>query len=148
MSPAQSGEVRLSRTYDAPAEVVFRAWLDPGQVAAWWAPAGLEVPADRLSLDARPGGRFEYVMVDPGTGREYPVVFEYVEISEPELIVMTSPPAPEFGLPALETRVTFEPEGDGTRVTVVQGLHTDETLTNAIDGWDSILDKLADHLGG
>ena len=147
MSPGESGEVRLTRTYAAPPEVVFRAWLDPAQVAEWWAPEGLEVPAESISLDARPGGRFTYTMVDPRSGQEYPVVFEYVEITEPELIVMSSPPAPEFSLPALETRVIFEPVGDGTRVTVVQARHTDETLTDAVAGWDSILDKLEAFLG-
>lgn len=148
MSPGPSREARMSRTYEAPREVVFRAFLDPAQLAAWWAPAGLEVPAESISLDPTPGGRFEYLMVEPGSGREYRVVFDYVEISEPELIVMTSPPAPEFGLPALETRISFEPDGEGTRVTVVQGLHTDETVDDAKAGWTSILDKLAAHLGG
>ena len=148
MSPDPSGVVRLTRTYDAPREVVFSAWLDPEQVAAWWAPEGLEVPPESLSLDPRPGGRFTYTMVDPAGGVEYPVIFEYVEISEPELIVMTSPPAPEFGLPALETRVTFEADGDGTRVTVVQASHPEETRADALAGWTSILDKLDAFLAG
>jgi uncharacterized protein YndB with AHSA1/START domain len=148
MSADSPRDVRLTRTYDAPPEVVFRAWLDPEQLAAWWAPTGLDVPAESIALDPRPGGRFTYTMVDPGNGQEYPVVFDFVEISEPELIVMTSPPAPEFGLPALETRVTFEPAGDGTRVSVVQGRHTDESLADATAGWTSILDKLAAFLRG
>ena len=140
MTPA--GEARMTRTYDAPRDVVFRAWIDPAQVAEWWAPEGLEVPAESLSLDPKPGGSFTYTMVDPRSGQEYPVVFEFVEIVEPELIVMTSPPAPEFRLPALETRVTFETVGGGTKVTVVQSRHTDETLSDAVAGWTSILDKL------
>ncbi len=136
-------EVRITRTFDAPRELVFSAWLDPDQIAAWMAPEGTEVPRSSINVDARPGGVIEYSMVDPTLGRAYPVVFEIVELTEPELLVFESPPQPEFGfVERMTTRVVFEKEGDRTTVTVTQGPHTDETLGDADAGWTSVLDNL------
>ena len=136
-------EVRIRRTFDAPRELVFRAWLDPEQIVAWMAPAGLEVPRSSVHVEARVGGRIEYSMLDPSSGQEYPVVFEIVELTEPELLLFDSPPQPEFGFhERVSTRVVFEEDGEGTTVTITQGPHTDESISDADAGWTSILDKL------
>jgi uncharacterized protein YndB with AHSA1/START domain len=136
-------EVRITRTFDAPRELVFRAWTDPDQLAEWLAPAGLEVPRSSVEVDARPGGLIAYAMLDPGDGREYPVRWEIVELTEPELLVLDSPPQPEFGfVERMTTRVVFEEDGDRTTVTITQGPHTDETIQDAEAGWTSVLDKL------
>jgi uncharacterized protein YndB with AHSA1/START domain len=136
-------EVRITRTFDAPRELVFRAWLDPDQVAAWMAPAGLEVPASSIEVDPRRGGVIAYSMRDPSSGKDYPTRFEIVELAEPELLVLESPPQPEFGfVERMTTRVVFEEGGDRTTVTITQGPHTDETLPDAQAGWTSVLDNL------
>jgi uncharacterized protein YndB with AHSA1/START domain len=136
-------EVRITRTFDAPRVLVFRAWLDPDQLAAWWAPEGIEVPRSSISVDARPGGHFEFTYVDASLGQEYPLRMEIVEIVEPELLLFESPPAPEMGIPErITTRVVFEEDGDRTTVTVTQGPHTDEMIANAQAGWISVLEKL------
>ena len=69
--------------------------------------------------------------------------FEIVEFAAPERLVLSSEPEPEIGLrhPML-TRVTFDVDGDRTRVTVIQGPHTDEMQPQAEGGWFSSLDKL------
>jgi uncharacterized protein YndB with AHSA1/START domain len=142
-------EVRITRTFDAPCELVFRAWLDPEQIVAWMAPAGLEVPRSSVNVDARVGGRIEYTMKDPSSGEEHPVVFEIVEISEPELLLFESPAQPELGFPErTSTRVVFEEQDGTTTVTVTQGPHTDETIGNADAGWNSIFEKLESQLAG
>jgi uncharacterized protein YndB with AHSA1/START domain len=136
-------EVRITRTFEAARELVFRAWLDPDQIVAWMAPAGLEVPRSSVHVDARVGGRISYSMVDPSTGEEYPVAFEIVEISEPDLLLFESPAQPELGFPErTSTRVVFEEDGDRTTITITQGPHTDETIQDAGAGWTSILDNL------
>jgi uncharacterized protein YndB with AHSA1/START domain len=142
-------EVRITRTFDAPRELVFRAWTDPDQLAEWLAPAGLEVPRSSVEVDARPGGLIEYAMVDPGDGQRYPVRWEVIELTEPELLVLESPPQPEFGfVERMTTRVVFEEEGDRTRVSITQGPHTDETIQDADAGWSSVLDNLESLLAG
>ena len=138
-------EVRVTRTFDAPRPLVFRAWLDPDQIAVWMAPAGLDVPPSSIEVDARPGGVIAYTMRDASSGQEYPVRFEIVEMVEPELLVFESPPLPEFGFPErITTRVVLEEDGGRTTVAVTQRPHTDETLSDADTGWSSMLEKLAD----
>jgi uncharacterized protein YndB with AHSA1/START domain len=142
-------EVRVTRTFDAPRELVFRAWLDPDQLAAWIAPESVEVPRSSVRVDARVGGQIEYAMVDPSLGQEYPVVFEIVEMSEPELLVFESPAQPEFDIPErTTTRVAFEEDRGRTTVTVTQGPHTDEMAPQAQAGWTSVLEKLEALLAG
>jgi uncharacterized protein YndB with AHSA1/START domain len=142
-------EVRIARTFDAPRELVFRAWLDPEQIVAWMAPAGLEVPRSSVHVDARVGGRIQYSMVEPSSGQEYPVVFEIVGLSEPELLLFESPAQPELGFPErTSTRIVLEEDGDRTTVTITQGPHTDETIQDAQAGWTSVLDNLDALLAG
>ena len=136
-------EVQITRTFDARRELVFRAWLDPEQIVAWMAPAGLEVPASSVQVDARAGGRIAYSMLDPSSGQEHSVVFEIVELSEPELLLLESPAQPELGFPErTSTRVVFEEDGERTTVTITQSRHTDETIKDARAGWTSVLDNL------
>ena len=138
-------EVRVTRTFDAPRPLVFRAWLDPDQIAVWMAPAGLDVPPSSIEVDARPGGVIAYTMRDASSGQEYPVRFEIVEMVEPELLVFESPPLPELGFPERITkRVVLEADGGRTTVAVTQRPHTDETLSDADAGWSSMLEKLGD----
>jgi uncharacterized protein YndB with AHSA1/START domain len=142
-------EVRITRTFDAPRELVFSAWVDPEQIIDWMAPAGLEVPRSSIHVDARVGGRIAYSMLDTSSGQEYPVVFEIVELSEPELLLFESPPQPELGFPErTSTRVDFEERDGSTTVTVTQGPHTDETISDADAGWNSIFEKLDSLLAG
>lgn len=136
-------EVRVSRIFEAPREVVFSAWIDPDQVTAWWAPEGCEVPRETVDIDARAGGRIHFSMVESNGGAVFPVRLEIAQISVPELLVLLSEPEPEIGLPnRMLTRVVFEAQGDGTRVTITQGPHTDEMQGQAELGWLGSLDKL------
>ena len=141
--------VRITRVFRAPRELVFNAWIDPDQIAAWCAPEGCEVPRETVDIDPRPGGRIHFSMVESTTGDVIPVRFGVLEISEPELLVLTSEPQPELGLPhPMLTRVVFEADGDTTRLTLTQGPHTDEMRPEASGGWASALDKLERLLEG
>jgi uncharacterized protein YndB with AHSA1/START domain len=141
--PPNDREVRIARTIGGPRELVFRAFVDPDQVAEWWAPDGFEVPRESVAVEPGVGGHIHFTMAQSGGGPEYPVRFEIVEFVEPELLVFTSPAMPEVGiLVPTRTRVTFEADGDSTRVTVTQGPHTDEMARSAEAGWQGSFDKL------
>ena len=141
--PGSRREVRITRLFRAPRELVFKAWIDPDQVAAWWAPEACEIPRETVEIEPRAGGRIHFSMVELVGGAVYPVRFNIVDISEPELLVLASDPQPEIGLlyPMI-TRAVFEAEADGTLVTVTQGPHTAESETGATVGWLGSLDKL------
>jgi uncharacterized protein YndB with AHSA1/START domain len=141
--PPNDREVRIARTIGGPRELVFRAFVDPDQVAKWWAPDGFEVPRESVAVEPGVGGHIHFTMAQSGGGPEYPVRFEIVEFVEPELLVFTSPAMPEVGiLVPTRTRVTFEADGDSTRVTVTQGPHPDEMARSAEAGWQGSFDKL------
>jgi uncharacterized protein YndB with AHSA1/START domain len=137
-------EVRVSRVFPAPPKLVFNAWLDPDQIASWWAPEGCDVPRDSVEVDPRVGGRVHFSIIDPERGAVYAVRFEIVEMSEPGLLVLASEAQPELGLPhPMITRIVIDSEGAGTRVTVIQGPHTAEMEDRVSAGWVGSLDKLA-----
>jgi uncharacterized protein YndB with AHSA1/START domain len=140
---ASAREVRITRVFRAPRELVFTAWIDPDQIAVWWAPEECEIPRDTVEVDLRVGGRIHFSMVETDSGVVYRVRFEIVEMSKPELLVLASDADPEIGLEyPMVTRVAFDVEGDGTRVTVTQGPHTEAMEDRAAGGWTGSLDKL------
>ena len=59
------GELVLTRTFDAPRELVFKVWTDPKHVALWWGPHGFTTIVQEM--DVRPGGAWRYSMRAPLT---------------------------------------------------------------------------------
>ena len=49
-------QLTISRVFDAPRALVFRAFTAPDQVATWWGPSGSSIPRDEMDFDVRPGG--------------------------------------------------------------------------------------------
>lgn len=74
----------ITRVFNAPRDLVFKAWTDPKHVAQWWGPKGFTTRV--TELDLRPGGKWRYVMIDPD-GTEYPVKGVFREIVPLERIV-------------------------------------------------------------
>lgn len=60
---------------------MFRAWTDPEALAAWYGPAHLETPRDRIRVDLRVGGRYELTMLMPGGGVSAPGVGVGLEVA-------------------------------------------------------------------
>ena len=56
---AADQEVLITRIFDAPREQVFKAWTDPDEVAAWYGPEHMDIPAREVRIDLRVGGRWE-----------------------------------------------------------------------------------------
>ena len=68
-STADLGYVTVTRDFDAPREVVFGAFMDPGQLARFWGPTGTHVPPESVVIEPFAGGRFEATIVaDGGVG--------------------------------------------------------------------------------
>jgi uncharacterized protein YndB with AHSA1/START domain len=144
----------ITRVFDAPRELVFKAWTDPKHVAQWWGPQGFTSPL--CEMDLRVGGVFRVHMRGPD-GVTYPCKGVYREVREPERIVYSGE-AEEgsvgcgAGLPprALVT-VTFTERDGKTTVTIHTRLQSAADREAAVQtgfnaGWASSLDRLADHL--
>src|SRR3954462_6873188 len=110
-------EVTLVRTFDAPRELVWRAWTDPKMLARWWGPKDFTNPV--CEADVRVGGKLLIHMQAPD-GTVYPMTGKFDEVAEPECLVFRSVPLDRHGAALLETltTVTFHDVGGRTKVIV------------------------------
>jgi uncharacterized protein YndB with AHSA1/START domain len=141
MPTAQDQQVLITRIFDAPRELVFRAWTDPDQVAQWFGPEHFDTPRETIEIDLRIGGRYELTMVQRHSGARFPVRYEIVELDPPRLLVLRSEPMPEVGIHgATFTRVELHDHGDTTRMTLSDGPYTEAGHAEA--GWHAAFGKL------
>jgi uncharacterized protein YndB with AHSA1/START domain len=125
-------EFVISRIFDAPRDLVWKAWTEPERLAQWWGPKGCTIRV--VKLDVREGGMFHYAM-SYKPGHEMWGRFVYREIAVPERLVYVSSfsdPAggvtrapfptigPTFPLEILN-RLTLEDEGGKTKLTLRGG---------------------------
>jgi uncharacterized protein YndB with AHSA1/START domain len=150
----QPKEVVITRDFDAPRDLVFKAWTDPKHVAQWWGPHGFTNPV--CKWDARPGGAIYVEMTDPD-GVVYPMRGVFHEVTAPERLVFTSTALhDEDGSPHLEvlTTITLEEHESGkTRFTLrAEVVRATPQAAGALAGmevgWSQSLEKLAGHLSG
>jgi uncharacterized protein YndB with AHSA1/START domain len=87
-------EFVITRIFDAPRELVFKALTEPARLAHWWGPKGFEMRT--CKVDLRPGGLFHYSMAAPN-GFEMWGKFVYREIVKPERIVFVNSFSDEAG---------------------------------------------------
>ncbi|MFL6076941.1 MAG: SRPBCC family protein [Mycobacteriales bacterium] len=107
-------EVVVTRTFDAPRELVFSMFTDPDAIRRWWGLGHRELVIDRMEV--RPGGRWRYVDHDEN-GVEYGFHGVYHQITPPERLVYTFEYEDTPARVVLET-VTLEDAGGRTKVTV------------------------------
>jgi uncharacterized protein YndB with AHSA1/START domain len=140
----------ITRVFDAPREMIWRAWTDPDEAAAWWHPRGVVTPRESVELDVRPGGRYRYTMIAPD-GSEYPTVGTYREVVPLERLVFTwgSPGDPDEIMPLITIDLADHGElGEQTRMTFhLDGIAGSPGDENVYDGWASAFDVLDERLG-
>ncbi len=113
----QIGEVTFTRTFDAPRQLVFECMITPEHLTHFWGPIGVSTPIENITVDPKPGGAFETIMVNDSDGAEYPMRAVFVEIDPPHKIVWSEPEV-EGGM---TTSVTFaDLDNGGTEVTIRQ----------------------------
>jgi uncharacterized protein YndB with AHSA1/START domain len=86
---AERGELHITRVFEAPRALVFACMTEADHLTHFWGPTGVSAPRERITVDARPGGVFETVMVNDADGSEYPTRAVYDEVRPPELLVWT-----------------------------------------------------------
>jgi len=110
-------EVRITRVFDAPRALVFKAWTDAAHLAQWWGPKDFTNPV--CEIDARVGGTLRIHMRGPD-GSVYPMKGEIREIVPPERLVFTNIAVDASGKHLLEglTTVVFAEENGKTKMTL------------------------------
>src|SRR6187551_2628841 len=122
-------EVVVTRTFNAPARIVFDAWTKPELLKRWWAPKSFGVFFVSCEADVRTGGTYRFVFSHPAS--EQPMAFfgSYIEVTPHSRLVWTNDEAGEAGA---VTTVTFEERGGQTRVVMHDLYPSKEALDAAI----------------
>ena len=143
-------ELLITREFDAPRELVFKACMDPKLISQWWGPRNLSTIVDKM--DVRPGGQWRFINRD-AEGNEYAFHGVYHEILAPERVIDTFEfeGLPETGHVTLETMKLEELPGGRTRLTTQSVFQSvadrDATLQSGMEaGVKETYDRLAELL--
>jgi uncharacterized protein YndB with AHSA1/START domain len=145
--PATEG-ITITRVFDAPRELVFKAWTEPERFVTWFGPADAEVPLSTVSMDVRPGGAWRATML-AGPGHQIHWKGVYHEVVAPERLVFTITDQPE-GAQEVVTVLLSDLGDDKTEMVFHQGGGhlPPEEYPRAKQGWSGFFDRMADHLAG
>ena len=123
-------EVVVTRTFDAPARLVFEAWSKPELFKRWWVPRSMGMTLRSCELDVRTGGTYR---LEFGDDPANPMAFfgRYLEVVPNQRIVWTNE---ESGDAASVTTVTFEERDGTTQLVLTERYPTKEALDEAGTG--------------
>lgn len=147
-------QLTITRTFNAPRELVWRAWSDPQLYKQWWGPKHFTCP--EATIDFRVSGKYHSCMRSPD-GQDFWSTGVYREIVPHERIVYTDSfadaqgnvvPASYYDMPAdmpleMLVTVTFAEQGGKTLMTLVHaGMPGGEMGSGANEGWNQSFDKM------
>jgi uncharacterized protein YndB with AHSA1/START domain len=153
----------ISRVFNAPREMVWRAWTEREQLMQWFGPKGFTMP--HAKLDLRPGGIFHYAMRSPD-GKEMWGKWTFREIVAPNKLVLVSsfsdaqggisrhPMSASWPLETLST-TTLEEHDDKTTLTIrwsplnateLEMKTFAEAQSGMQQGWGGTFEQLAAYL--
>ena len=145
VDPAVRPTLTMQRVFDAPRDLVWRAWSTPEVMVLWLGP--VEWPAVSVTSDFRVGGAWRACLRSPGTGENLWQGGVYTEIDAPRRLVFTFKwdESHEDG-PPVDTLVsiTFDETADGRTLMdfTDEGLKSEDSLTGHKHGWNSTADRL------
>jgi uncharacterized protein YndB with AHSA1/START domain len=141
-------QIQMSRVFDAPRELVWKALTDPEAIPQWWGLRSSKTVVDKMEV--RPGGAWRYVEIEPD-GSENGFRGVYKEIIEPERIVYTFEYEPMAGHIMTDT-ITLEDLGGKTRLVALSTFASTEDRdgmlqsgmeSGANESWDRLAELLA-----
>ena len=144
-NPTAQHELVITRTFDAPRPLVFKAWSAAEHMVRWLGPRDFTAP--HCSMDFRVGGAYR-ACIRSAEGQDYWMRGIYREVIEPERIMFTFSweEEGERGRENLVT-VTFAEQGGKTRMTFRQAFfETIEQRDSHHQGWSECIDRLAQYL--
>jgi len=126
---ASERELVTTRTFNAPARIVFQAWTTPELFKQWWVPKSMGMDLIEVEQDVRAGGKYRLVFSHPAAPEPVAFYGTYLEVTPPSRLVWTNEESGESGQ---VTTVTFEESGDQTLLIVHDLYPSKEALDEAI----------------
>lgn len=149
-NPTNTYKLVIAREFDAPRELVWRAWTDPAQVREWLG-FGEDVTIESVTMDVRVGGKFR-IQTKMADEEFYTAAGTYLEVQNSERLVYTwdwekDGGEADFGeLEGRETQVTvdFQATREGTNLILThEKFESVERRDNHEKGWQAWIDRLA-----
>jgi len=143
-------EIVLSRVIDAPRDLVYRAWIEPGRMFQWFGPKGYRCEV-RQQGEARVGAVWRFDMVAPN-GQRFDNRMTFLEIIPNEKLVLDHGSDKDDDPNRFHVTITFDQQSDGKTVLTLRQLHPSRTQRDATIGFGAVelgyqtLDKLAEYL--
>jgi uncharacterized protein YndB with AHSA1/START domain len=124
-------ELVVTRTFNAPAKIVFDAFTRPDLLKRWWAPRSHGVSLFACEADVRVGGRYRYTF---GRDPEHPMVFSgtYIEVTPPSRVVCTQLFEPMASAGEAIVTATFDERDGRTDLVLHQLFPSKEALDGAV----------------
>src|SRR5579863_4868250 len=122
-------ELVVTRTFNAPARIVFEAWTKPELLKRWWAPKSFGVSFLSCEADVRAGGAYRFVFRHASSEQPMEYFGRYIEVTPHSRLVWTNDEGGEGGA---VTTVTFEERGAETLVVMHELYPSKEALDGAI----------------
>ena len=122
-------ELVVTRTFNAPAAIVFEAWTKPDLLKRWWAPKSCGISFVSCEADVRTGGAYRFVFSHPASDQPMAFFGRYIEATPPSRLVWTNEEGEGEGQ---ITTVTFEDKGDETLVVMHDLYPSKEALDEAV----------------
>ena len=135
-------ELAVTRTFDAPAHIVFQAWSKPELFQRWWIPKSMGMTVVACEMDVRTGGTYRLEIRHPDFAEPMPFFGKYLEVIPNARIVWTN----EESEGGAVTTVTFEEKNGKTELTLTERYPTKEALDEALEGSAAALPEQFDEL--
>lgn len=137
-------ELVVTRTFNAPARLVFEAWTRPELFQRWWVPKSAGVSLQSCEMDVRVGGKYRLAFASNASQPPMEFFGSYLEVTPPTRLAWTNDEGGEGGA---VTTVTFEEKGDQTLLVMHDLYPSKEALDAALasgsaDGMPETLDQL------
>jgi len=141
-------ELVVTRSFNAPARIVFEAWTKPELLQRWWAPKSFGISFVSCEADVLTGGTYRFVFGHPASMQPMEFFGRYIEVTPHSRIVWTNEEAGEGGS---VTTVTFEQQGATTLVVMHDLYPSKDALDEAIasgstSGFSETFEQLDDVL--
>src|SRR5215470_5619931 len=122
-------ELVVTRTFDAPARIVFEAWTKPELLKRWWLPKSCGASFVSCEADVRAGGKYRFVFAHPASKEPMAFFGRYLEVTPHSRLVWTNEEGAEGGQ---VTTVTFEERGGRTLLVMHDLYPSKKALDEAI----------------
>jgi uncharacterized protein YndB with AHSA1/START domain len=125
-------ELAVTRSFDAPARIVFAAWTRPELFQRWWAPKSGGMTILSCEMDVRVGGGYRLQFGHPAFEQPMSFFGKYLEVIPNARLAWTN----EESDGGAVTTVTFEEKGGKTLLVLLERHLTKEALDNSIEGME------------